>query len=134
MQLQQQKKILCKLAKAPILQSSKKELVYIAIACAVSSVNWSCQGMSLRWPGPKSCFQRASRGGAESDFAHREFEACRLAFAQVFHDYAFSPSQDDDHPNSHPQHLAKRHHTKSNDYECVVDLSANKENKFFTAP
>jgi hypothetical protein len=82
----------------------------------------------------KVLFQRASRGGAESDFAHREFEACRLAFAQVFHDYAFSRSQDDDHRNSHPQHLATRHHTKSNDYECVVDLSANRENKFFTAP
>jgi hypothetical protein len=48
----------------------KKEPVYIAKACTVLSVYQSCQGVSLRWPGLKSCFQQAPRGGAESDFAN----------------------------------------------------------------
>jgi hypothetical protein len=64
------KNLLCKVARASILQTSKKKPVYIAKAGAVLLVNWSCQGISLCWPGPKSYFQRAPRGGAESDFAY----------------------------------------------------------------
>jgi hypothetical protein len=65
------KSLLCKVARAPVLQTSKKKLVYIAKACAVLFVNPPSQGTPLRWPGPKSCFQRAPQGGAESDFAHQ---------------------------------------------------------------
>jgi hypothetical protein len=57
--------LLCKVARAPVLQTSKKEPVYVAKACAVCIVS----GTSLRWPGPESCFQPAPQGGAESDFA-----------------------------------------------------------------
>jgi hypothetical protein len=64
------KNLLCKAARDPVSQTSKKELVYVAKACAVLSVNWSCQGTSLHWPGPKFCFQQAPPEGAESDFAH----------------------------------------------------------------
>jgi hypothetical protein len=64
------KNLLYKVARIPVLQTFKKMPVYVAIVGAVLLVNWSCQGTSLRWPGPKSCFQRAPQGGAESDFAH----------------------------------------------------------------
>jgi hypothetical protein len=54
------KNLVCKVARALVSQTSKKEPVYVAKACAVLSVDRSCQGTSLRWLGPKSCFQQAA--------------------------------------------------------------------------
>jgi hypothetical protein len=57
--------LLCKVARASVLQTSKKETVYVTKACTVCTV----LGTSLRWPEPEFCFQSAPQGGAESDFA-----------------------------------------------------------------
>jgi hypothetical protein len=46
-------------------------------------------GTSLGWPGPKSCFQRAPRGGVESDFAHR---VCRITRVLILGIQEGSPS------------------------------------------
>jgi hypothetical protein len=85
------KKLLCKVARAPVLQTSKKELVYIAKACAVLPVGRSvltghvsasartevlfpagtarrCR-VRFRPPVSSSCFQ-AQAGGSYSPLGH----------------------------------------------------------------
>jgi hypothetical protein len=57
--------LLCKVARAPVLQTSEKEPVQVAEACAVSCRVRLCVGQDQICP-----VQRAPRGGAESDFAH----------------------------------------------------------------